>query len=149
MNRFAVVACTSSVSALTWLCNPAFGADNLTAGQLAAADRVFVGTASCDTNQQVTVAAVPGQPGHFVLTHQKTVARLVTQETTSGAVRLEDAKSGLLWIQIPAKSMLMNTKLGRRVVDSCITPEQALASRTPDPTQPVVLDWGQPDPIDY
>ena len=31
----------------------------------------------------------------------------------------------------------------------CITPEQALASRTPDPAQPVVLDWGQPDPIDY
>ena len=137
------------VSALTLSCNPAFSADSLTAGQLAAADRVFVGTASCDANQQVTVAAVPGLPGHFVLTHQKTVARLVTQETTSGAVRLEDAKLGLLWIQIPAKSMLMNTKLGRRVVDGCITPEQALASRTPDPTQPVVLDWGQPDPIDY
>ena len=149
MNRFAFAGITGFVSALSLLCNPAFGDTNLTAGQLEAAARVFVGTASCDANQQVTVAAVSGLPGHFVLTHQKTVARLVTQETTSGAVRLEDAKLGLLWIQIPAKSMLMNTKLGRRVVDGCITPEQALASRTPDPAQPVVLDWGQPDPIDY
>ena len=88
-------------------------------------------------------------PGRFMLSHNKLVVRLVSQETTSGAVRLEDAKSGLLWIQIPAKSMLMNAKVGRRVVDACITPEQALASLTPDPTQPVVLDWGQPDPTDY
>ena len=29
--------------------------------------------------------------------------------------------------------MLMNTKLGRRVADDCITPEQALASITPGP----------------
>ena len=101
MNRFAFAACTGSVSALTWLCNPAFGADSLSAGQLAAADRVFVGTARCDANQQVTVAAVPGLPGHFVLTHQKTVARLVTQETKSGAVRLEDAKLGLLRFRSP------------------------------------------------
>jgi len=144
-----MAAFTGSVSALTLLCNPAFGDDRLTPGQREAAARVFVGTASCDGNQQVTVAAVPGMPGHFVLTHQKTVARLVAQETTSGAVRLEDAKLGLLWIQIPAKSMLMNSKLGRRVVDSCITPEQALASLPPDPAQPSVLDWGQPDPIDY
>lgn len=137
------------VSVLALLCIPALGANSLTTGQLEAAERVFVGTASCDANQQVVLAAVAGQPGHFLLTHKKTVVRLVTQETTSGAVRLEDAKSGLLWIQIPAKSMLMNTKLGRRVVDACTTPEQALASAAPDPAQPSVLDWGQPDPWAY
>lgn len=137
------------ISVLALLSTSAFGDDSLTTGQLKAAERVFVGTASCDANQQVMLAAVPGQPGHFMLTHKKTVVTLVTQETTSGAVRLEDAKSGLLWIQIPAKSMLMNTKLGRRVVDACSTPEQALASATPDPAQPGVLDWGQPEPWAY
>lgn len=146
MNRFAPAP---FVSLLALLCNGAFGADSLTTGQLQAAERVFVGTASCDANQQVVLAAVAGQPGHFMLTHKKTVVRLVTQETTSGAVRLEDAKSGLLWIQIPAKSMLMNTKLGRRVVDACSTPEQALASIAPAPSQPSVLDWGEPDALAY
>ena len=160
MNR---IAFPCFVSTLALLCASAFGADILTAGQLVAAERVFVGTASCDANQQVTLAAVPGLPGHFMLKHNKTVVTLVTQETTSGAVRLEDAKSGLLWIQIPAKSMLMNTKLGRRVADACITPEQALASMTPalapagstpklapanitpELAPASVVEWGQPD----
>ena len=150
MKRFFFAVFAGIVSTLALLCSPAFANNNsLTAGQLEAADRVFVGTANCDANQQVTIAAVAGLAGHFVLTHKKLVVRLVTQETTSGAVRLEDAKSGLLWIQIPAKSMLMNTRLGRRVVDACITPEQALASIPPDPAQPAVLDWGQPEPRDY
>ena len=130
MNRIAIPGLASVIALL---CSSALSANSLTPGQLDAAERVFVGTASCDANQKVTLAAAPGQPGHFTLTHNKTIVKLVTQETTSGAVRLEDAKSGLLWIQIPAKSMLMNTKLGRRVADACITPEQALASITPKP----------------
>ena len=151
MNRTALPGCAS---VLVLLSTSALGTDGLTRGQLDAAERVFVGTASCDANQQVTLVPVPGLRGHFMLTHKKTVVRLVTQETTSGAVRLEDAKSGLLWIQIPAKSMLMDTKLGRRVADVCITPEQALASiapdpalarTTPDPAEPSVLVFDQPD----
>ena len=144
MNRSA-----GCFGALLLLCSPVFGNDGLAAGAVDAAARVFVGTASCDDNQQITIAAVAGMPGHFTLTHKKTVVRLVTQETTSGAVRLADVKTGLLWIQIPAKSMLMNTKSGRRVADACTTPEQALASVKPDPAQPSVLDWGQPDATDY
>ncbi len=106
----------------------AMGAEALTAGQMAAAERVYTGTASCDANTQITLAPVNGQPGYFTLTHKKARYTLIPQETTSGAVRLEDVKSGLVWIQIPAKSMLMNTKLGQRVADACITPEQRKAS---------------------
>ena len=133
MNR---IASPGFVSVVTLVCASAFGADSLTLGQLEAAERVFVGSANCDANQQFTLTAVAGQPGHFTLSHKKATVTLVTQETTSGAVRLADAKSGLVWIQIPAKSMLMNTKLGRRVADACVTPEQALASITPDPAPP-------------
>ena len=39
--------------------------------------------------------------------------------TSSGAVRLEDKKSGLVWIQIPAKSMLMDAKAGRQLANEC------------------------------
>ncbi len=108
----------------------ALGAESLSAGQLAAAERVFVGTASCDAQQQITLQALAGQPGHFKLSHKKASYTMVPQETSSGAVRLEDPKSGLVWIQIPAKSMLMNTKLGQRVADACVTPEQLKASQT-------------------
>ena len=91
MNRIAL---PGFASAIALLCSPALSAGSLTPGQLEAAERVFVGTASCDANQQLSLVAVPGQPGQFTLSHKETVVTLVTQETASGAVRLEDAKSG-------------------------------------------------------
>jgi hypothetical protein len=39
--------------------------------------------------------------------------------TSSGAVRMEDKASGLVWIQIPAKSMLMDSKAGRQLANEC------------------------------
>ena len=127
MNRPAA-ARASTLLCCAALSSAAFGFDTLSAGQMAAAERVFTGTATCEFDQQITLAAVAAKPGHFTLTHKKASYTLVPQETTSGAVRLEDKKSGLVWIQIPAKSMLMNTKLGQRVADVCITPEQRKAS---------------------
>ena len=99
-------------------------AGELTSGQLDAASRVFVGNAQCDHNQQVSLSAVPGQPGHFKLNYKKASYTLVPEETTTGAVRLEDKKAGIVWLQIPAKSMLMNAKVGQRVLDGCKHAEQ-------------------------
>jgi hypothetical protein len=107
---------------LTTLSMPAMA--ELTPGQMEAATRVFVGDADCEFKQVVSVRPVAGKPGHFELMHKKAKYQLVPQETTTGAVRLEDSKSGVVWIQIPAKSMLLNAKLGQRVVDSCMHAEQ-------------------------
>jgi hypothetical protein len=96
----------------------------LSAEQLEAAARVMVGTASCDDNEKVQVTPVANQPGYFKLSHGKDHYVLTPKPTTTGAVRLEDAKSGMVWLQIPSKSMLMNSKLGRRVVDACQMAEQ-------------------------
>jgi hypothetical protein len=103
-------------------------AQTLSPGQLDAAKNVFVGDAACDGNKQVKLEAVTDKPGTFKLTHAKKSYTLVPEETTTGAVRLEDKKAGIVWIQIPAKSMLMNTKLGQRVADQCVTAEQKAKS---------------------
>lgn len=96
----------------------------LTPGQLEAASRVYVGDADCEFKQVISLKALADKPGHFELTHKKAKYLLVPQETTTGAVRLEDTKAGIVWIQIPAKSMMLNTKLGQRVVDNCMGAEQ-------------------------
>lgn len=107
----------------------------MTQGQLDAASQVHVGDAECEFKQTVHVRAVDGKPGHFELTHKKARYNLVPQETTTGAVRLEDRTAGVVWIQIPAKSMLLNAKIGQRVVDSCMHNEQrAEAARAPAAT---------------
>ena len=41
--------------------------------------------------------------------------------TTTGAVRLENKSEGLVWIQIPAKSMLLNSKIGQQLANGCTT----------------------------
>ncbi len=92
--------------------------------QIAHADRVFTGAASCDANQSVHVNAVPEHKGYFKLEFKGKSYMMAPEVTQTGAVRLEDKKNGLVWLQIPAKSMLMNAKLGQRMVDNCLSAAQ-------------------------
>lgn len=112
--------------------------------QLQLADRVLTGDAACEFDQVVNVERIEGKPGYFRLKHKKAVYTLVPEETTTGALRLEDKKAGIVWLQIPSKSMLMNARIGQRIVDGCMHPEQraavaaveAAASATPTGGKP-------------
>lgn len=95
--------------------------------QLTVADRVLTGDAACEFGQQVSVTPLAGHRGHFKVQHKKAVYTMVPEDTTTGAVRLEDKKAGMVWLQIPSKSMLMNARVGQRVVDGCVHPEQRAA----------------------
>jgi hypothetical protein len=99
-------------------------ADNVNPTQLEIASHVLTGEARCDLNQQVSVRAMDGNPGHFRVSFKNVTYTMVPQETTTGAVRLEDKKAGVVWIQIPAKSMMLNSKIGQRMVDGCATSQQ-------------------------
>lgn len=106
-------------------------AEELSPGQIEAAARVYVGHADCELGQSVHLRAVDGRPGHFEMTHKKARYVFVPEVTTTGAVRLEDRKSGMVWLQIPAKSMLLNAKMGKREIDGCMHPEQRAESQAP------------------
>jgi hypothetical protein len=95
--------------------------------QLQIADRVHTGDAGCEFDQVVNLVRIDGQPGHFKLTYKKASYTVVPEETSSGALRLEDKKAGIVWLQIPSKSMLMNSKIGQRLADNCLHPEQRAA----------------------
>ncbi len=101
--------------------------ETISAGQLDVAARVLTGAADCEFNQRITVQALDGQPGLFTVSHQGKHYRMLPRETTTGAVRLEDPANGIVWLQIPAKSMLMNARRGQRIVDSCTHAEQRAA----------------------
>lgn len=99
----------------------------ITENRLEIASRVLTGSAQCEFNQQVSVEPMPDRPGHFKVGFNKLHYVMTPEETTTGAVRLEDKKAGVVWIQIPVKSMLMNNKIGQRMVDSCMQTEQRVA----------------------
>jgi hypothetical protein len=101
--------------------------EQISEGQMQAAARVMTGDIDCEFDQKITLKPVDGQPGHFHLGFKKVTYRMVPQETTTGAVRLEDRKAGVVWLQIPVKSMLMNAKIGQRMVDACLHADQRAA----------------------
>jgi len=96
----------------------------LSSDQLHTADRVLVGQSRCEFNQSVNVAAVPNQKGWFNVEYKGKSYLMAPETTTTGAVRLEDKKNGVMWLQIANKSMLMNSKIGQRMVDNCVHPSQ-------------------------
>ena len=102
----------------------AVAARALNADELALAERVHTGRIACELGQHVDVAKDAGNPGHFVVTGKGFNFHMAPVGTSTGVVRLEDAKAGAVWLQIANKSMLMNQKQGKRLADECMSPEQ-------------------------
>ena len=107
-------------------------AASLSAEQLATAERVLVGQSRCEFDQSVNVAPLPDRKGHFNVEFKGKSYTMVPEATTTGAVRLEDKKAGMMWLQIANKSMLMDTKAGQRVVDGCVHEKQRNFVPQPD-----------------
>jgi len=83
------------------------------------AGNVHTGHMVCELGNSVTVTPDPQQPTRFIVQMKKNTYHMSPVETTTGAVRLEDAQAGAMWLQLPHKSMLMNSKLGQRMADEC------------------------------
>ncbi|WP_338414254.1 hypothetical protein [uncultured Sphaerotilus sp.] len=94
--------------------------------QIANAERVLVGAQHCEFNQTISVESAPEKAGYFRIAFKGKKYLLVPEPTTTGAVRLEDKKAGVVWLQIANKSMMMNSKIGQRMVDECIHPTQKI-----------------------
>ena len=97
----------------------------LTDTELAIAPRVQVGRLPCELGQVVELLADSLANGYFRLVIGKSSYRVAPQETTTGAIRLEDKVAGIVWLQLANKSMLMDQKQGRRLADECKSLDQA------------------------
>lgn len=102
--------------------------ETISANQLEISHRVLTGAAKCEFNQTVRVEPIEAKPGHFQVAFNNVSYVMTPQETTTGAVRLEDKRNGIVWLQIPSKSMMMNQKAGQRMVDGCQHAEQRAAT---------------------
>jgi hypothetical protein len=97
---------------------------DLSPEQLSNAERVHTGATPCEFNQSVSISPATEKAGYFKVAFKGKSYMMAPEPTTTGAVRLEDKKNGLVWLQIANKSMLMNAKIGRRMVDNCVHPNQ-------------------------
>jgi hypothetical protein len=98
------------------------------ADQMAASELVHYGKYVCDDKYEVFVERNAKATGYVDVRYQKDIWVMKPVASRTGAVRLEDIRGHTLLVQIPAKSMLLNTRTGQRIVDSC----QHDAQRTPE-----------------
>jgi hypothetical protein len=110
----------------------------VTPAELEIAKRVHVGEIPCELGQKVTVKPLKRE-GFFLVS--RGVNRFVMHpvESRTGAIRLEDAARGALWLQLGNKSMLMNQTEGKRLADECQSPEQIAFAKEMKNRPPVNL----------
>lgn len=96
----------------------------LSAADLAVAPKVYTGQIRCSDGGNVTVTPDAQHAGYFHVAaegHNYYMHPVVSQ---TGAVRMEDAGAGAVWLQLGNKSMLLDQRIGTRVADGCESKEQ-------------------------
>jgi hypothetical protein len=73
----------------------------------------------CERGKKITVFSTSEQQNTITLRWNNKDHTLVREATTTGAHRFEDKKAGLVWINIPAKGMLLDSKRGRQLANEC------------------------------
>jgi hypothetical protein len=96
--------------------------------QLLAASQAYLGAYDCEFKQTLSVTK-HAVDGYVVVTFSSKAYTMKPVRSSTGAVRLEEVGNGpMLMVQIPSKSMLMDTARGRRIVDACVHEIQAKES---------------------
>ena len=110
----------------------------LSADHLVVAEKVVLGLVSCELGSKVHVKA-DKHPGRFIVELGREKFRMEPTLTTTGAVRLEDPATGAVWLQLGNKSMLLHTRHGNRLSDSCVNEHQSVVASAMEKSKPVSL----------
>lgn len=78
----------------------------------------------CELGNKITIYENASDEAHIALRWKKRLHRLTRVGTTTGAHRFENRLYGLIWIGIPAKGMLLDSKQNRQLANECRNAEQ-------------------------
>ncbi len=73
----------------------------------------------CEMGNVLTIFQHEGDDSHIALRWKKRIHRLEKVGTTTGAQRYQNTTFGLIWIGIPSKGMLLDSKLNRQLANEC------------------------------
>jgi membrane-bound inhibitor of C-type lysozyme len=80
---------------------------------------------ACELNNRITIYTNEKDDAHIALRWKNRLHRLERVGTTTGALRFENPRFGLIWIGIPSKGILLDSKLNRQLANECKNAEQA------------------------
>lgn len=87
--------------------------------QPAWAATLVTGNFACDMGNRVDVKFEDKSSESMTLIWKGSSYKMTSVSTSTGALRFENKGDGLVWIQIPAKSMLLNAKIGQQLANEC------------------------------
>ncbi len=96
--------------------------------QNAAAAMAHYGDYQCEFSQKLVVSMNPKHDGYLDVRFGNRLYTMKPVLSSTGALRLEDVRGQMLVVQIATKSMMMDTKAGKRVVDDCKHENQVAAA---------------------
>jgi len=99
----------------------------------------YTGRMICDNKVLVTVTENKKQANHFDIAFGKLHYQTIRVATESGAIRMEDQKRGIVWLQMSNKSMLLDEKQGRRLANNCRNDAQVAAEKALEITPDTIL----------
>jgi hypothetical protein len=79
----------------------------------------------CELGNKITIYTNEKDNASIALRWKKRLHRMTRVGTTTGALRFENPAFGLVWIGIPAKGMLLDSKLNRQLANECKNADQA------------------------
>ena len=80
---------------------------------------------ACELGNAITIYTNEKDDAHIALRWKKRLHRLERVGTTTGALRFENPRFGLIWIGIPSKGILLDSKLNRQLANECKNAEQS------------------------
>ena len=75
----------------------------------------------CEMNDALTIYTNLDDNDHIALRWKTHIYRLKRIDTSTGANRYENKKTGLVWIAIPSKGMLLDSRHGQQLANECKT----------------------------
>ncbi|WP_426339014.1 hypothetical protein ACN9MZ_21950 [Pseudoduganella sp. S-14] len=81
---------------------------------------------ACELGNKITIYSSADDGNSIVMRWKNRLHRLTREATSTGAQRFENKIAGLIWIGIPAKGMLLDSKVNRQLANECKTSDQAL-----------------------
>jgi hypothetical protein len=84
---------------------------------------------NCELGNKITIYHNEADEANIALRWKKRLHRLTRVGTTTGAKRFENTNFGLIWIGIPSKGMLLDSRLNRQLANECKNADQEVEAK--------------------
>lgn len=89
----------------------------------------------CELGASITTYTHPTDDQIIAMRWKNRLYKLTKVQTSTGANRFENDKAGLVWIDIPAKALLLDSRRGQQLANECKSNKSTMTAEVESKTQ--------------